>query len=320
MRLLKYLVGEEEEALAWLVDLLAAKYQNPGAPLPCAPLFHGPPGTGKTSVFRLVSELWGPANVALVDQATLESDFNASHADKLWVLADDCFPAGSKRDMASVLKTLITGDTVMVNEKGVRRYSQKNRRAIMFAANRLDALLVEADDRRLSVFSSPPVLTDSWRTYVMRTFWTAGTMNTPTPLFWQEMSAFAWLLRSREVATRHVLPFKNAAREQVVAAGMTSAQAFMEAVRESGVSGVENLVGGAALVQSDPERRGIGSEYRAAYVFDLYKVWCEKTNMRPTTATSFGLAASLEWAKRRDGSGIIYRAGYRGATVWAYEI
>ena len=176
----------------------------------------------------------------------------------------------------------------------------------MFAANRLDALLVEVDDRRLSVFSSPPVLTDSWRTYVMKTFWTAGTLNEPTPLFWQEMSAFAWALRSRVVGIRHVLPFKNSARAQVVSAGMTSVQAFVENVRESGLASVEELLGGAALIQSDGEKRSVGPEYRATYVFDLYKAWCEKMNMRATTATGFGLVVSQEWAKRRDRTGIVY--------------
>jgi hypothetical protein len=305
-RLLRYLTGEDPEALEWLLDLLAAKYQKPGSPLPCAPLFHGPPGTGKTSLFRIVSELWGPANVALVDQATLESDFNATHADKLWVLADDCFPAGSKRDMASVLKTLITGDTVMVNEKGIKRYSQKNRRAIMFAANRLDALLVEVDDRRLSIFSSPKTLTDSWRSYVMKTFWTPGILNTPTKLFWGEMSAFAHALRARAVGTRHVLPYANEPRERVIAAGMSSAQAFIEAVQLRGLAALVEEFGGSALVQADEKKRFGPAGCHARYLFDIYRVFCEAGNMRPVTSTSFGLVVSSVWDKRKVGGFNMY--------------
>jgi len=125
----------------------------------CGVCFWGPvhetSGQGKSLLAETMGDIYGRANFAKVTQDVLDSEFNSWLACKQLISVDDVDHYHSRK-RHSVLKSLLTSDTVLVNEKNTPRYEVRNHANIIVTSNEFDAVLVEGDnDRRWFVHRVP---------------------------------------------------------------------------------------------------------------------------------------------------------------------
>jgi putative DNA primase/helicase len=156
--LLRYLCGEDngDEVYWWLLRWIAYPLQNPGAKLPSAVIMHGPQGTGKSTIWQVVSKIYGAYSTVL-NQRGLEDKFNADWVDqKLFLLAEEVVTRQELWHIKNELKELVTGETVRVNGKHVGAFKQANHINIVFLSNEGQPLPLDNDDRRHLVVWTPP--------------------------------------------------------------------------------------------------------------------------------------------------------------------
>lgn len=128
MRFLKHIFGEKEikvkhkekgEIIVTELDLgldyIQILYQQPQQILPILCLVSHEQGTGKTTFAKFLKMLF-TQNVAVVGNAELANDFNASWAGKLLVICDEA--KIDKQVVVERVKSLSTGDKIFMNSKG----------------------------------------------------------------------------------------------------------------------------------------------------------------------------------------------------------
>lgn len=163
--LIGYLCGKEEngsEVYEWLLNWMAWPLQNPGAKMGSAVIMHGPQGTGKTTIFKVLCQIYGQYSM-VVDQDAIEDKFNSDWGEnRLFILAEEIVSRMEMWHVKNKLKNLVTGDTIRINPKGLVAYSQKNHLNIVYLSNENQPLPLENDDRRHLVVYTPPALSESF--------------------------------------------------------------------------------------------------------------------------------------------------------------
>jgi putative DNA primase/helicase len=158
---LEHLCSKEKNAddvLWWIIKWMAYPLQNAGAKMGSAIILHGPQGTGKSLIFRILASIYGRYSTVIGNRG-IEDKFNADWADsKLFILAEEVATSADKWNIKNELKELVTGETVRVNPKNVAAYSQKNQMNVAFLSNEDMPLPLEGDDRRHLVVYTPPCL------------------------------------------------------------------------------------------------------------------------------------------------------------------
>lgn len=163
--LLTYLCSQESNAddvVEWIFDWMAYPLQNPGAKMSSAIIMHGPQGTGKSTIFQILAEIYGEYSTVL-NQRGIEDKFNADWADsKLFILAEEVVTRAEMWHIKNELKELVTGKRIRVNPKNIAAYYQKNQINIVYLSNENQPLPLENDDRRHLVVYTPPSLPESF--------------------------------------------------------------------------------------------------------------------------------------------------------------
>jgi putative DNA primase/helicase len=157
--LIWYLCGEEEnrgEVCKWFECWMAYPLKKPGAKLSSAVIMHGPQGTGKTTLGKLLAWIYGDYSVTL-NQRGIEDRFNSDWADsKLFILAEEVVTRQEMWSIKNELKDLVTGTILRINPKNLAAYTQKNQMQIMYLSNENQPLPIDNDDRRHLVIYNPP--------------------------------------------------------------------------------------------------------------------------------------------------------------------
>lgn len=109
----KHIFGEQYELGLDYVQLL---YQKPTQMLPILCLVSRENNTGKSTFAKLLKAIF-TGNMAIIGNADLENDFNAGWADKLIICCEESFI--DKKKTVEKIKSLSTGDKIMINQKGV---------------------------------------------------------------------------------------------------------------------------------------------------------------------------------------------------------
>ncbi len=164
LELLRYLCGEDngDEVYWWLLRWMAYPLQHPGAKMSSAVIVHGPQGTGKSTVFQALAQIYGDYATVL-NQRGLEDRFNSDWVDsKLFVLAEEVVTRAEMWHIKNELKELITGEWVRVNPKNVAAYRQRNHLNIVYISNEGQPLPLENDDRRHLVVWTPPAREEAY--------------------------------------------------------------------------------------------------------------------------------------------------------------
>lgn len=141
------------------LDMLALVVGDPGRKPGWHLIVQGGQGIGKDLLATPVVWAVGAGNVGRVTAAGLHRDHNPWAEKRLIVVSElKQTSAGSQngRDQYNVLKALAenTSDTVPINEKNVRLYHARNVGAFYVTSNEVDALALDADDRRFAVCAS----------------------------------------------------------------------------------------------------------------------------------------------------------------------
>ena len=139
-----------------LFEFLAHAVKFPGYKIPWAPMIQGAEGIGKT-VFREVLEnalgdvyVYNPKAPELVASG---SKFNAWMRSKLMIIVDE-IKIDERRELIEILKPMITDKRVEVQSKGVDQDMEDNVSNWLFFSNYRDAIPVNQNGRRYSIFYS----------------------------------------------------------------------------------------------------------------------------------------------------------------------
>jgi hypothetical protein len=142
----------DNHLMVWIKAWLAALIQHPEIRASVALVLQGEKGTGKGAFAQIVGRLLGQHFLHITSPDVLTGKFNRILQDKPFVYADESFWAGDKK-AESRLKTLITEDRIIVEEKFLPAYTVPNVMHLVIAGN--DDWVVPAgrNERRFAVFN-----------------------------------------------------------------------------------------------------------------------------------------------------------------------
>lgn len=168
------------------LDYIQLLFQRPQQVLPILCLVSQERQTGKTTFAKWLKEIFR-ANMAIVGNSDLKSEFNSHWATKLIVCCDE-----TKIDKAEVLekvKALSTADRIMMNTKGVKQTEMELFAKFMLLSNNEETFLAaDEDEIRFWVRKVPPIIIQN--------------VDLIEDLI-DEIPAFLYRLNKRKLATEH---------------------------------------------------------------------------------------------------------------------
>lgn len=138
------------EHFKYTIDWMARSVQHPDSPGEVALVMKGKRGTGKSFFAREFGKLWGRHFLQISDSKHLVGSFNSHLRDAVMVFGDEAFFAGDRRH-ESVLKTLVTEETLVIEGKGVDAEVAPNYTHLILASNEAWVVPAGLDERRFFV-------------------------------------------------------------------------------------------------------------------------------------------------------------------------
>lgn len=148
--ILDTLCNGDEACYLYLLHWMARAVQHPGEPGQVAIVLKGRMGTGKSFFAKTFGRLFGRHYLAVSDSKRLISNFNSHLRDCVLLFADEAFYAGDKKH-ESILKALITEDTLAIEAKGKDIEMGANCLHMIMASNEDWAVPASMDDRRFFI-------------------------------------------------------------------------------------------------------------------------------------------------------------------------
>lgn len=134
----------------YVVGWMARTVQQPAQPGEVAIVLRGGRGTGKSFFAKKFGNLFGRHFLQVSNSSHLVGNFNSHLRDTVVLFADEAFYAHDKKH-ASVLKTLITEDTIPIESKGVDVETSPNYVHLIMASNDQHVIPAGHDERRFLV-------------------------------------------------------------------------------------------------------------------------------------------------------------------------
>lgn len=125
------------------LDYLQLLYQRPTQMLPIVCLVSKERGTGKTTFFKYLKQLF-TGNCVFVGGKDFESDFNEHYASRKVIILDEALV--DKQLVVEKMKALSTGDKIMVNAKGRPQYEQDFFGCFVMGSNNVESFIRTDDD------------------------------------------------------------------------------------------------------------------------------------------------------------------------------
>lgn len=148
---LKRLCGNREDEYQFVLRWIAYPLQNPGAKMATSIVMFGAEGPGKSLVWeKVVKRIYGEYGVT-IGQAQLESQFTGWQSRKLYALAEEVVSRQEMRHYKGLLKHLVTGETLQINEKMQSLREETNHLNFVFLSNSTVPLELDDGDRRYLV-------------------------------------------------------------------------------------------------------------------------------------------------------------------------
>jgi hypothetical protein len=123
-----------QQCYDWLLDWLAALFQNPADKTGTHVVLTGEEGTGKSIVGKWIAKAFGPHAMTIGSGDRLVGRFNAHFETLLFALAEEVFWAGDKA-AEGVLKTLATSEMLSYERKGFESHDGKNYTRLWITSN-----------------------------------------------------------------------------------------------------------------------------------------------------------------------------------------
>lgn len=146
----KNVCSGNEEIYNYLIGWMATAVQYPARPGHTAVVLRGRQGTGKGRFAHNFGALFGRHFLPVRDSNHLFGQFNAHLRDCIVLFADEAFWAGNTKH-ESLLKSLITEETIMCEAKGVDVEPAQNYVHLIMASNEDWVVPARGDDRRFLV-------------------------------------------------------------------------------------------------------------------------------------------------------------------------
>ena len=142
--------GGDEGHYDYLIKWMARAVQFPASPGEVAVVLRGGKGTGKSLMAKIFGQLFGRHHLHVANPSHLVGNFNAHLRDVICLFADEAFFAGDKKH-ESVLKMLVTEDSIAIEQKGVDVETYPNYIHLIMAANDPHVIRASGDERRYFV-------------------------------------------------------------------------------------------------------------------------------------------------------------------------
>lgn len=135
----------------WVIQWMAYPLQNLGAKMTTFLHLYGPPGSGKQAILKPLMRIYGERNAIVIGKEQVSSSFNSIYSGKQFINLDELHAGADDDKVINKMKMLVTGETVVVNTKGVPEYQIPNRANLVSTSNYPDSLRLDDDDRRACV-------------------------------------------------------------------------------------------------------------------------------------------------------------------------
>ena len=134
----------------YLLGWMARAVQYPASPGEVAIVLRGARGVGKGFFAKVFGGLFGQHFMQVSNSSHLVGNFNAHMRDLVVLFADEAFYANDKKH-ESILKTLVTEETMAVEAKGIDIETGPNYIHLIMASNDLHVIPAGGDERRFFV-------------------------------------------------------------------------------------------------------------------------------------------------------------------------
>lgn len=141
---------KNEEYYNYLINWMARGVQRPATQGQVAIVLRGGKGTGKSLMATVYGRLFGRHHLHISNPSHLVGNFNSHLKDSIVLFADEAFFAGDRKH-ESVLKMLITEDTIPIEQKHVDVEPYPNYIHLIMAANDPHVIRATGDERRYFV-------------------------------------------------------------------------------------------------------------------------------------------------------------------------
>jgi phage/plasmid-associated DNA primase len=117
-----------------------------------AVVLQGIEGSGKNTLFEIMSWLYGASNCVTLSQKNIDSQFTAQLRNKLFALCNEVMTSTNKSaETANQLKAWIADDVISLEAKHVDAENARNFVNLIFASNDETPVIISMTDRRYSV-------------------------------------------------------------------------------------------------------------------------------------------------------------------------
>lgn len=151
---ISFLTDFHKEGTNYLVSYLADIIQNPDVAPETAILFKSKQGYGKDKLFDIMEKILGFQYFCRTENIEdVLGQFNTPIKDKIICCINE-LEGKDGWDYRDKLKGLITKSNIIINEKKIKHYTQKNCLRIFIMSNRTNPIEIASDDRRFVVFKA----------------------------------------------------------------------------------------------------------------------------------------------------------------------
>lgn len=160
-------VATNEDDRKWIMAWIADIFQEPSKKPRTAAVLVGKPGTGKSTLGKIVGKILGQHSYnSFNNVASVVQKHNTQLEARLLIQMDEALALSNKPEVA-VLKSLITDDFQQIEPKGFASYSVPNFARYLFTSNMISTAVAVIDgnaDRRYSFFSMESVMSQKYWT------------------------------------------------------------------------------------------------------------------------------------------------------------
>ncbi|KAA6366885.1 MAG: hypothetical protein EZS28_037588, partial [Streblomastix strix] len=140
----------EEKVYEYILNWIAWMIQNPGKKSRAAIILQGRQGIGKNRFTDVIAELtnrYSCPNITNIDEFT--GDFNSVVENKMFSVLNEMRNYNdSKKGIATVMKSIISDESIRINEKNQPRRTAENVMNIIYVSNADSPVQLDIDDRR----------------------------------------------------------------------------------------------------------------------------------------------------------------------------
>lgn len=145
------LCGGRGPEFDWLIKWIAYPLQNLGAKMDSGVIMYGSEGPGKSVLWEhVIGRIYGEYAIT-IGQSQLESQFTSWQSSKLFALCEEVVSRTERNQHKGQLKHLVTGSTVLINEKSMPLREESNHLNFVFLSNSTIPLELDMGDRRYLV-------------------------------------------------------------------------------------------------------------------------------------------------------------------------